>query len=191
MKKLNSLFTVILLSTATISFSQVEFTYNQEGLTPEFVVVELDSLSQEKVFQSSINWIKETYKNPDEVIKTTINNEKVRFEGYKENLFCIETLGMNTCYSGTYTIEVEFKDNKYKFSPLSIEYRVPASQYTAGGKYSINFKDGSGYYNRKGIIKSSQKNIPPSIENLFNDLNKSLKNYLEQSTTESEGSDDW
>lgn len=184
MKKLKYLFTIVILSICTYSHSQDKFTYNQEGLSPEFIVVELDSIDQGELFESSVNWIKNTYKNPDEVIKTTISNKKVRFEGYKSSLICVENIGISSCYNGTYTIELEFKDNKYKFTPLSI-------QFIAGSSVSINLKDGSHYYNRKGNLKNMYDKVPSSIENLLNDLNKSLKNYLEESTIESESSDDW
>lgn len=108
----------------------------------------------------------------------TIDNEKVRFEGFKDNLICTNTLGMISCYYALYTIEIEFKDNRYKFTPVNLEYRVPASQYYAGGMVSINFGDGSAYYNNKGKLRKSQETFPSSIEGLFNELNADLEKYL-------------
>ncbi|WP_417619839.1 DUF4468 domain-containing protein [Oceanihabitans sediminis] len=183
----------LLIAICANNFAQENFIYNQKGLTPNYLVVEIDSLNKEQLFQKSINWIKETYKNPDEVIKTTINNEKVRFEGFESNLICVNSLGIHYCYYALYTIEIEFKDNKYKFTPLNLEYRVPASEYTPGGMKTINFSDGSAYYNKKGKLRRMYKSIPTTVEALFNDLNKSLSNYLisEQLSKESNESDDW
>ncbi|WP_154859507.1 DUF4468 domain-containing protein [Cyclobacterium xiamenense] len=179
-----------MLAVCSLTFGQDKFIYDQEGLNPKYVVVEMDSLEQNEIFTKAINWIKETYKNPDEVIKTTIDNEKVRFEGFKDNLICVNSLGMVYCYYGLYTIEIEFKDNKYKFTPLSIEYRVPASQYSAGGMVSINFNDGTAYYNKKGKLRKMYETIPSSIETLFNDLNSNLSNYLLSEKKEYD-KDDW
>jgi len=167
-----------ILTVWSLTFGQDKFIYDQEGLSPKYVVVEMDSLKKNELFTKTINWIKETYRNPDEVILTTIDNEKVRFEGFKDNLICVNSLGMVSCYNGLYTIEIEFKNNKYKFTPLSIEYRVPASQYSTGGRVSINFNDGTVYYNKKGKLRKVYITIPTSIETLFNELNSNLSNYL-------------
>ena len=166
----------------TSSNGQEKFIYNQTGLNPKYLVVEIDSLSKNELFKKSINWIKETYKNPDKVIKTTIDNEKVRFEGFKSNDICINN-GM-ICYDVLYTIEVAFKDNKYKFTPISLEFGV-------GSMTPIDLADGNSlFYNKKGYLKKMYKTVPNSIDNLFNELNKSLEKYLTTETKNSE-SDDW
>jgi hypothetical protein len=153
------------------------FTYNLDGLLPKFVVVDVDSMTQAELFEKTINWIKETYKNPDEVIKTTISNQKVRFEGFQSGVICVSALGLPTCYGATYTIEIEVKDGKYRFIPINIEYRVPASQYGGASTVTINFDNGLQWYN-KGEVRKMFKTIPSSIENLLNGLNDSLFAYL-------------
>ena len=180
--------TALLIVIYTFTYGQDKFVYDQRGLNPKYVVVEMDGLKQDELFKKTINWIKETYKNPDEVIKTTIDNKKVRFEGFKDNIICIKSLGMVYCYDGLYTIEIEFKDNKYKFTPMSIEYRVPASQYSVGGMRPISLSDGSAYY-KKGKLRKMYNTIPLSVEMLLNGLNLSLSKYL--STEQEEGNDDW
>jgi len=173
MKKL--LFAFILIS--NVSFSQNQFTYNKDGLT-DFVVVSVDGLNRIEVYNKTINWIKENYKNPDVVIKTSIDGDKVRIEGFKENLICIRALGIPTCYGGTYTITISSKDGKYKFDPSSIKYRLPPSEYNSGSVQDVYLSDGSAYYKKNGKIRSSWKTIPVSVAGLFNDLNLSLKNYI-------------
>lgn len=191
MKTKKNFFLILLLFSCFITYSQDKFAYNQEGLNPKYVVVEIDSIKKSELFKKSINWIKETYKNPDEVIKTTIDNEKVRFEGFKDNLICVNSLGMLYCYYAIYTIEIQFKDNKYKFTPLSIEYRVPPSQYSAGGMFPIDFNDTKGYYNKKGKLRNMFKKIPPAVETLLNDLNNNLSEYLKSEKTKVEKKNDW
>jgi hypothetical protein len=163
------------------------FTYNQEGLLPKFVVVNVDSMTQAELFEKTINWIKETYKNPDEVIKTTIANQKVRFEGYASKLICINSLGSAVCYGGTYTIEVELKDGKYRFIPVSMSYTAPSP--TGGVRdYIIPFDSGENWYN-KGEIRKMWKTIPSDVESLLNGLNDSLFKYVSSQTEMSK--DDW
>lgn len=184
-------FTILLIFVlCTIGLAQDQFVYDQTGLNPKYIVVEIDSMNKDELFSKTINWIKETYKNPDEVIKTTIDNEKVRFEGFKDNLICVNSLGMIYCYNSFYTIEIEFKDSKFKFTPLNLEYRVPASQYNKSMMIPINFNDGSDYYNKKNNLKKMNETIPTSISGLFNELNDDLKRYL-VTTQQKKDKDDW
>lgn len=164
------------------------FTYNQQGLLPKFVVVDVDSMTQTELFEKTINWIKETYKNPDEVIKTTIANQKVRFEGYTQKMICVNSLGSQVCYGGTYTIEVEVKDGKYRFIPTNMTYSAPVLG-GGMGNYSISFDSGADWYNNKGEIRSMYKNVPTLVGEFLNSLNDSLFKYLSsQSDTKKE---DW
>tara|TARA_B100000963_G_C22467042_1_gene598357 strand:+ start:240 stop:815 length:576 start_codon:yes stop_codon:yes gene_type:complete len=181
----------LLLVFSLSSFSQDKFVYDINGLSPDFLVVEMSNIEQNDLFTRTINWIKETYKNPDEVIKTTIENKKVRFEGFRDNLISINSLGLIYNYYGLYTIEISFKDNKYKFTPISVEYRVPASQYSSGGFIPVNFNDGSVYFNKKGKLRKMYASIPNSIESLFNDLNEDLKIYLTKENNGTNEDDDW
>lgn len=164
-------------SQTTTGNSANNFTYNQQGLLPKFVVVDVDSMSQADLFEKTINWIKETYKNPDEVIKTTIANQKVRFEGYTQKMICINSLGSQVCYGGTYIIEVEVKDGKYRFIPTNMSYSAPVLG-GGMGNYSISFDSGADWYNNKGEIRNAWKDIPSGVESLLNGLNDNLFKYL-------------
>ena len=176
--------TVVTCLITIISFGQEEFVYNENGLNPKYLVVDIGDKDKSEIFNETINWIKETYKNPDDVIKTTIDNKKVRFEGmHSTKNICVKIFGKTTCYYALYTIEIEFKDGKYKFQPLSLKYRVPISKYNTSGVNPINLSDGSGYYNRKGELRKSYDTQPSAVEDLFNSLNSDLKIYL---TTEKE-----
>lgn len=168
-----------------LSNGQEKFAYNENGLTPEYLVGETDGKTQQEIYTKTLNWVKETYKNPDEVIKTTIENEKIRFEGVEMDLMCHSALGSTTCYNTTYTIEIEFREGKYKFTPLSITYRIPATQYTQPMTETVVFSTGEYYYNKKGALKSRTKTIPESVEILLNGLNDSLNKYiLKESSSE-------
>jgi len=180
-KKITLILT-LLITAYSFAFGQEKFIYNQKGLNPKYVIVEIDSLKQNELFKKTINWIKETYRDPDEVIKATIDNEKIRFEGFVDNLICHGTW----CFYTHYIIEIEFKDNKYKFTPMEVRYRRPATQYTASEIWYVNFDYGASsynghdysYYKKNGNLKNLYKTIPSSVETLFNRLNMDLSKYL-------------
>jgi hypothetical protein len=185
--------TLLLLFVITISYSQEKsFKYDIKGLQPSYLVSEIDSLNQIELFNKTINWIKETYKNPDKVIKTTIENKKIRFTGSAGNFLSIRFLGTNKPLLTRYTIEISFKDGKYKFSPINLEYYQTASQYSSGGWMPVGLSNGTGYYKKKGKLRKMFREFPKDIPKLFNGLEASLKIYLlKENKTIKSTEDDW
>ncbi|WP_456437359.1 DUF4468 domain-containing protein [Psychroserpens sp.] len=173
-----------------ISLSEDKFQYNQMGLT-DYVVKRIDSLSQEQLFKKSINWIKENYKNPDKVIKALIDTKKIRFEGFKENVICLTSLGLTTCYGANYSIVISFKDGRYKFDPIQLTYRIPASKHNSGITKDVYFDNGMSFYKDNGLIRNMFSSVPESLEILFNDLNLSLHEYLSKGKAKEEDDDGW
>jgi hypothetical protein len=153
---------------------ETEFKFSKDGFT-DFVVTETPNLKASEIYSKTINWIKENYKNPDEVIKMTIENEKIRFSGYNKAYHCITSLGITICSDANYTIEISFKDNKYKFDPIEL---VSINSENPTARSSFDFNNTTIYFNKKGELKSSVKNFPKDLELLFNGLNESLKNYI-------------
>lgn len=183
MKKL-LLLTAILCS--NLILAQENFSYNEEGLTPEYIVLEKESMTQEQLYTKAINWIKETYKNPDKVIKAQIENEKVRFEGVEMDLICRSALGTSHCFNATYTIEIEFREGKSKFTPTNLTYRIPRSQYNAEMIEDVSFLSGEKYYKRNGKLKGVTKSLPEAVEKHFSTLYSSYYNYINESSSEKE-----
>ena len=178
------IFTIAVL-TSLSSFAQ--FTYDERGLTPKFTVNDVPEKTQKELYQKSLNWIKETYKNPEKVIKATIEYEKIRWEGVALDAMCHSALGMTYCYNTTYTIELVFKDGKFKFNPIAISYRIPGNQYAPSTTERIDFTTGQYYYNRKGKLKSRTATIPASVELLLNNLNNRLIDYI----TKDDAPEEW
>lgn len=166
MKKL-----ILFILITTLGYAQeTKFTFKKEGLT-DYVVTEVPG-TQNEIYSKAINWIKENYKNPEEVIKMSIENEKVRFQGLKSNFNCMKAMGSTMCSDAIYTIEVSFKDGKYKFDAVELVI-------TSGGKsFTPDLNDLSIYYKKNGELPKSSESVPASYENLFNDLNESLKQYV-------------
>ena len=158
-----------------------QFEFKDKTFT-DFVIVKIDSLKKEELYKRTLNWIKETYKNPDAVIKMTIENEKIRISGYKEDLICTNYRFLGTdnlnCYYGTYNIEISFKDGKYKFDPTYLEYRLPSSGGISGMTVPMELTDFSNYYNEKGELRKQYEYIPSSLEDIFNGLSIDLYDYI-------------
>jgi hypothetical protein len=68
-----------------------------------------------KINNKAQNWVQETYKTPDKVLKANIVNEKIRVDGFVKDAWWYKSLGVTFFYDMEYTIEISFKDNRYRF----------------------------------------------------------------------------
>lgn len=165
----------------TGSIAQERFEFTPEGFT-DFVVTNVDG-SQAEIYAKTINWIKETFKNPDKVILMTMENEKLRFEGLTENALCQKYFG-DVCSNAKYVIEVSFKDGKYKFDPISLNFY---NRMNLKG-YDVPLNNIGGTYYKNGKILKGNEEVPEAFERLFNGLNESLKSYISGG---GKSNDDW
>lgn len=193
MKKLQLLF---LFFTGILSAQETEFTFdNTRGMT-DFIVVNVESKSATEIYKKVVEWIKVTYKNPDKVILSTIENEYVRFEGSSSAVYPVNVPLMGKSYQDTkYQIEISIKDGKYKFDLIGMENYISPSQYSRGGwtpntlfdknvdkEYLDKF-----IYKKDGTLRSYYKYIN-DVPVYFNDLNKSL---VESITATVKKNDSW
>ena len=165
MKKLLSL---SLLFLSFILFGQTnekihpdKFEYSETGLN-DYIVTDTENVSKEVTYNKTLNWVKETYKNPDAVLKMKIENEKIRIDAIATGLLKIKGNSFNL----NYVIEISFKDNKYRFEIISLLY-----ENSTDYKKIPNFKTDTKLTKNFG-------DTPVEIENYFNKLNLSLKDYI-------------
>jgi Domain of unknown function (DUF4468) with TBP-like fold len=193
MKKIAML---MLLMSGVLNAQETEFTFdNTKGMT-DFIVVNVEGKTSPEIYKKVIEWIKLTYKNPDKVILSTIDNEYVRFEGASGSFYSINIPLMGKSYEETkYQIEISVKDGKYKFDIISMENYLTPSQYSRGGWSNNVLFNGNldkeylekNIYKKDGTLRSAWKNIN-DVPLYFNDLNKSL---LESITTTVKKNDGW
>lgn len=182
----------LLLLCSIFSYSQDLFKYDKEGLLPKYIVTKNDSLTQSELYLKTIDWIKDTYKNPDVVIKAKFENEKIRFSGMNQNAFYVSVLGMKTIMKARYSIEIEFKEGRYKFTPINLEYYNSPSKYSSGGWTPINFEYGGAFYKKKGKLRKMFKSFPIGTSALLNPLKLSLDIYLlKEANVIKDKKDDW
>lgn len=163
----NSIMTTILILIFSFQiFGQGEhpekFEYSENGIN-DFIVANVDGKSTNDIYNKTINWIKETYKNPDNVLKMKIENEQVRINGIASGLLSVK----NMDFTLDYVIEISFKEGRYKFDLISLTTTESGTDY----KKIPNFKTD------KKLVKNFGES-PQRIENYFNGLNESLTNYI-------------
>lgn len=179
---------IIALFIGFIGFAQeTEFKFLKEGFT-DYVVTEVPGKTQSELYKKAIDWVSVTYKNPKEVIKAQIENDYVRIEGSAGKLVCINSM-MNFCYDTRYQIEISLKDGKYKFDLTKLEYYIAPSQYGPGGWYDYQLTDMNEYFKENGDPKGKFKKNIPEIVSHFNNLNKSLSDFLKSESIPSKKTD--
>lgn len=191
MKKTQILALLLTLFLVINASGQESFTYGQEGISPKYLVVKVDNLSQNELFTKTVEWVKKNYRNPDEVIKMTIENKVIRLEGFATDLICIKSLGVNVCYNAFYTLEITFKESRYKITPVEVAYTVPPNEYAAGRTVYLDLASSSPFYKKNGkLLSRSYKQIPNDLATLFNELNTSIFSYL-SSKNDGHNDEDW
>lgn len=182
MKKLILSSMMLLFFIGTTKGQETEFTFNNERGMTDFVVTQVEGKTSAEIYKKAIEWIKVTYKNPDKVILSTIENEYIRFEGSSNTIYSITVLGAKTYYPTKYEIEITIKDGKYKFDLIAMENLLPANQYSIGGwnanpMFNSNLKKEileKAFYKKDGTLRSTQKDNIIGVPVYFNSLNKSL-----------------
>jgi hypothetical protein len=187
----------LLFVTGLTNAQETEFTFdNVKGMT-DYVVTPVTGKTAPEIYKKVIEWIKVTYKNPDKVILSTIDNEYIRFEGSSQALYALNIVMLGKIYYDTkYEIEINVKEGKYKFDIVGMQNYITPSKYAIGG-WSDNalftgnspkdFLDRS-IYKKDGSIKNMWKYLPV-VPPYFNELNKSLFESIINGSTDRKS--DW
>ena len=146
----------------------------------ESIVVDVEGKTASELYNQALNWVQETYKNPDEVLKAKIENQKIRINGFSENSWYIKSLGMKQYSDLSYSIEISFKDGKYKF-----EYAITKLSKD-GQKFGYSYPY---FFKKDGSTRKFYKESVPAINNEMNDLSQSFYDYEVGKTDKKE--DDW
>ena len=156
----------------------------QLKLTPngvEAIVVEIEDSSASELYNKALYWVQETYKNPDEVLKGNIPNDKIRINGYAESAWSITTLGMRSMMNMNYTLEIEFREGRYR-----LIYTIGQFYVDGAGRANYNY---TSLFNKKGEVRRMYSNSIPELEATMNSLSLSFYNYVSGKTAEKD--DNW
>lgn len=170
--KLKALLLMAFVTASTFA-QDTEFKFSKDGLT-DFIVVTYDG-SAKDTYNRALAWVKENSKKGYKVT-SSVENEKLTIEGGKENFLCSKGGGTNVCTYGTFTIELGFKDGKYKFDAIGLSEKPNNSTTTT----VHNLNDFSEYYDKDGSLKKYKDDVPAAYESLFNGLNKDLMTFMDK-----------
>lgn len=183
MKKITA--TLLLFISFYSNGQETEFTFNSERGMTDYIVTQVEGKTAPEIYKKVIDWIKVTYKNPNEVILSTIENEYVRFEGITND---IDTSKYK------YQIELSVKDGKYKFDLIGLQFYLDTNTYGSIGwnNSTINFNTNStkdevkGLFRKDGTYRSYLEYVP-KVPTFFNNLNKSILDTITSTVKKTDG----
>ncbi len=164
------------------------------------LVLEAEGTPQE-LYTKTLNWVNETYKNPDEVIKAKIEGEYIRLEGFTSNL--IQLTGLTTdFYDVRYSLEVRFRENRFRYKVTKMESYMPSSDVAVGGWFTESFTfrvaKAKGKPNRKTGVRPFGKFDRDAganyrkVKSYFENLGLSIQEYmLKNDGAYDDSDDDW
>lgn len=186
MKTLKFILAFLLIS-CTLQAQNASFSYDIEGLKPNYVVTNMDGMSQASLYKKALAWAK----TGNRKVLSTEENKKVVFQGEKENAMCFIVMGKKSCNALRYQVAVAFKDNKYKLEVEGLEQYGPINDTGKKGWFPFELdKAPDAFYTRGGDLKKEYVETPDNIANLFNSLNKEIKKGLLEASSEDED-DGW
>jgi len=154
-----------------------------------------------ELYTKALNWVEETYKNPDEVLKGKVEGKYIRLNGSVSSLLQKNVIGTMFYYDVRYSVEIKFRENKIKYEITKFESYSPPSQYSSGGWYGQSFRfkiaKKKGKPNRKTGVRAAGKFIKDGGENFrnvrshFESLGLELKEYVDNFDASATDDDDW
>jgi hypothetical protein len=170
---MNKIIIFLIMFFASFSYAQeTQFKITKENIT-DFIVIAFKDKAQSELYKKTLNWIALTYKNPNETIKSQIENDFIRIEGFETNFN-----GSSNC---TYQIEISFKDGKLKFDPQLFTI------INGTNKFDL-FSTHKSYFDSDGIVKNRLKPTIEGSEKTINSLINSLNDYINTGGTKK---NDW
>ena len=153
------------------------------------------------LYTKTLNWVNETYKNPDEVIKAKIEGEYIRLNGYVSNLIQLSALTTDF-YDVRYSLEIRFRENRFRYKVTKMESYMPRSEVAVGGWFTESFSfrvaKAKGKPNRKTGVRSFGKFDKDAganyrkVKAYFENLGVSIQEYiLKNDGAYDDSDDDW
>lgn len=186
-KSITSLFLFLLAFPLTLCSQSDGYNYDMQGLHPEYLVVDMPDTDQATLFKKAKSWAQ----TGNRTIQSSDASNSITFQGEKANALCFTVRNKTSCNNLRYTVEVAFKDNKYKFEVKNLEQYGPINDTGKKGWFPVELdKAPDAFYTRGGELKKEYVATPGNISGLFNDLNAAFKKALTKEKGETK-KDDW
>lgn len=151
---------LLLFVSAIFQVNAQDISITNDGIT-DYVVSDCEGIAKDVMYSKAIEWVNLTFKNPSEVLIANLENNLIRLE-FSETSTSIKK----------FVIEIQFRDNRYKFDPISIMFPtvpVPSNDFLG----TLNK-----YFKKDGSLKSRTAITVKSVQSILNSTNVSLKNYI-------------
>ena len=134
-----------------------------------FTIVSIKKTVSDKIaYNRTIEWVNETYKNPDNVITGKVEGKSVTVKGYSSDAWNYKNLSLTYYFSMDYNIYITIQDSLIQFNI------VEGNHYNSdGGRYLGN---SSSFYKSNGEYRPMYNNAKPSLEATLNNLWFSYQN---------------
>ena len=164
---------------------ETEFTFTADKGMTDFIVTPVEVKNAPEIYKKVIEWIKITYKNPDKVILSTLENEFVRFEGSSNSFYAMNPIS-KTYVPVKYQIEISIKDGKYKFDYIDmtiIENGTKIPYFSAKSKEEL---EPYPIFKKDGTLRNTYKYFT-EVPIYLNNLNKSLLESIVSTVKKTDG----
>lgn len=179
------IFVLLTVFFCKIGVSQVTLT--QAGLRDNsntensFIVVQCPDKTAKDLYNNAIKYINKLYKNPDKVILGQIENEYLRFETYVAQISSFRYALINYNIRCKYSIELTFKEGKYKYEVISLEMEVTlGSNDPNPGKFLVSSNGLTAFSVYKDNGKLLRPEVKRDIEAYFNREISNIRTFLNE-----------
>jgi len=163
---------LILISKIAFSQQLTSFQLTKNGVSP--IVVSVDSLDAAKLYQRTMHWVQEYYKENNNAIRMDVPNQKLQVGGIKKNAWQYTSSDLSIQYDVEYILMIDFEDNRMK---LAIELGK-TWDHTQGKDANSYFIDYRKIWKENGEVHKIYKEAKPGIDQMMNGLSYSLIDYL-------------
>lgn len=156
---------------ATSAYSQDKFVIKENGLTPKFTILKIDSLAKSELYNKTLKWIEENEKEYKLSVDNKTKNEVIQLYSIKGNAVNLDKQFFNVKYN----VSIGFEKEQCKFEPMGIQLKVN-SKFDMGWK-DFDLTNGAMYF-KKGKVIKKYKSYIKDITTQLNELNHNLSAYL-------------
>jgi hypothetical protein len=169
---------VFLLFSITLFSQHSNFKLDENSpISPnQYVILNVDTLSVRNAYYKTLKWIRLTYSSSDEVLKAQLDDKYIKIEG-SGKLYYAQALGVGNFYKTKYYITISFKKGEVKFEVTKMAAYFPPTDLTSGRWAAVTYQNKDVFKSNGKLRKNKIKNYNVTLR-YFNDLSKSLKNYL-------------
>ena len=165
-----TLFICMTLVFSNFLFSQDSIRVTKNGFTTGVI--------KKIAYSRSIEWVNETYKNPDKVITGKVESKSLTIKAYSSNAWSYKNLGILLYYDMEYNIYITIQDSIIQFNI------VEGKHYTSN--HDLFLGSSSSFFKSSGEYRPMYNTAKQTLEETLNSLWFSYQNKIQNSVMSSD-----